>query len=271
MNIKTTVLLNNGVKMPILGIGVYLAGENTESAVTCALRTGYRLIDTAATYGNEKQVGNAVRNSGIPRDEIFITTKLWNEDMRNGTQRKAYRESLRLLDVDYIDLYLIHWPVADKYKDTWKIMEDLYSEGKIRAIGVSNFEIHHLENILSDATVIPAVNQIEFNPLNTRKDLIEYCRKKGIVCEAWSPFRRGVMLKHELIEEISKKYNKSSAQVILRWDLQHQIITIPMAVEPCFIEENSQIFDFSLTDEEMKMIDACNENLYMADPNHVTW
>ena len=271
MDIKTRKALNNSILMPILGLGVFQSGDDTETAVKWALHAGYRLIDTASIYGNEVQVGNAVQESGISREEVFITTKLYNEDMRRGTQKEAYRQSLERLGLDYIDLYLIHWPVAGKYKDTWKIMEELYAEGKIKAIGVSNFEIHHLEDILAEAKIIPAVNQIEFHPKNTRKELIEYCRKKSIVCEAWSPFLRGALLNNGLIIEIGKKYNKSAAQTILRWDIQHEIITIPQSVLQSMIIENTDIFNFSLTDEEMNMIDALNENLYMADPNNITW
>ncbi len=273
MNLQTKRKLNNGVEMPILGLGVYEAKEETVNAVKCALQTGYRHIDTAAFYGNEEDVGRGVRESGIARNEIFITTKVWNSDMRAGTQREAFEKSLKKLSLDYIDLYLVHWPVPDKYKETWKILEQLYQEGLVRAIGVSNFEISHLEDLLADAKVVPAVNQIEIHPRNTRKELISYCEGKGIVCEAWSPLGAGTLLKNELLLKIGEKHQKSSAQVMLRWDLQQGILTIPKSTNPNRIRENADIFDFELTKEEMNTIDSLNQNQFNevtgADPNHV--
>jgi diketogulonate reductase-like aldo/keto reductase len=273
MNIQTKIKLNNGVEMPILGLGVYEAKEQTVSAVKCALQAGYRHIDTASYYGNEEDVGRGVRESGIVRSEIFVTTKVWNSDMRAGTQREAFEKSLKRLNLGYIDLYLVHWPVPGKYKETWKVLEQLYEEGLVRAIGVSNFEISHLEDLLEDTKVIPAVNQIEVHPRNTRKELITYCKKTGIACEAWSPLGAGTLLDNDLLTKIGERYHKSSAQVMLRWDVQQGILTIPKSVNPGRIRANADIFDFELTDEEMKAVDSLNRNQFNdvtgADPNHV--
>ena len=273
MNLQTTKRLNNGVEMPILGLGVYEAKDETVNAVKWALQAGYRHIDTASYYGNEEDVGRGVRESNIPRNEIFVTTKVWNSDMRAGTQRQAFETSLKKLGLDYIDLYLVHWPVPGKYKETWSILEQLYQEGLVRAIGVSNFEISHLEDLLTEAKIVPAVNQIEVHPRNTRKELLKFCENKEIACEAWSPLGAGTLLNNELLVKIGKNYQKSSAQVMLRWDLQQGIITIPKSTNQGRIQANSDIFDFKLTAEEMNAIDSLNQNQFNdvtgADPNHV--
>lgn len=258
MNLQTTKKLNNGVEMPILGLGVYKAKEKTVSAVKWALQAGYRHIDTAAYYENEEDVGKGVRESGIPRNEIFVTTKVWTTDIREGRQRLAFENSLKKLGLGYVDLYLIHWPVPGKDKETWNVLEQLYQEGLVRAIGVSNFEISHLEELFSYANITPAVNQIEIHPNLTRKELIAYCNQKEIACEAWSPLGRGALMKNEALIKIGEKYHKSFAQVMLRWDLQQGIITIPKSVNQQRIQENADIFDFELSEEEMSIIDRIN-------------
>lgn len=271
MDIGTRIPLINGVRMPLLGLGVYRSGDDTGTAVRWALEAGYRLIDTASVYGNEAAVGKAVRESGIPREEIFVTTKLWNEDQRRGCQRQAFEKSMERLGLSYVDLYLVHWPIPGKIEETWAFMEALYGEGRAKAVGVSNFEIHHLERIAAMSAVTPAVNQIEFHPKCTRRALADYCREKGIVCQAWSPLMRGALLDEDVLVEIAGKYGKSPAQVILRWDIQHGVCTIPKSVRKERIAHNADFFDFRLTGEDMRRIDALNEDALMADPNHVTW
>ncbi|MBR2516491.1 aldo/keto reductase, partial [Geobacillus sp.] len=254
--------LHNGVKMPWVGLGVYKVkeGEEVKSTVRTALEIGYRHIDTAAFYENEEGVGQAIRESGIPREQVFVTTKVWNTDQGYETTLKAFDASLKKLGFDYVDLYLVHWPVKGKYKETYKALEKLYKDGYVRAIGVSNFQIHHLQDVLADCEIKPMVNQVEYHPRLTQKELLTFCRENGIQLEAWSPLMRGEILTEPTIVEIGKKYGKTPAQVVLRWDLQHGVVTIPKSVTPARIKENADIFDFSLTDEEMKQIDALNLN-----------
>lgn len=275
MDINTRVELNNKVKMPILGLGVFKAREATAEAVSFALRSGYRLIDTARFYGNELYVGQGIRDSNIPREELFITTKVWNEAQRQGTQRESIEASLKDLDLDYIDLLLVHWPVKDKYQETWKIFEEYYKRGKVKAIGLSNFEIHHIKDIFEIAEIKPMVNQLEIHPKNTRKELVKFCKENDIVCEAWSPLGSGTLLNNEQIIKIGQKYNKSAAQVLLRWNIQQGLITIPKSVNKERILENADIFDFCLSDEDMKNLDDMNQNEYNsvtgADPNNFSF
>lgn len=260
-NVQDTVMLNNGVAMPGLGLGVFKVGDGSPvvNAVKSALRHGYRSIDTAAVYGNEEGVGQALKESGVARESVFITSKVWNEDQGYETTLKAFDTSLKKLGLDYLDLYLIHWPVAGKYLDTWRALLELYKQGKVRAIGVSNFHVHHLKDILAISDTVPAVNQIELHPLLTQKELRDFCKLNNIVVEAWSPLMKG-NLDIPLLVEIGKKYNKTPAQVVLRWHLQHEIVIIPKSVHDHRIRENAQIFDFSLSDEEMTKIDALNKN-----------
>jgi diketogulonate reductase-like aldo/keto reductase len=270
MNILSTVTLNNGVEMPQLGFGVFQSavGKETYQAVLWALEAGYRHIDTAMIYGNEADVGQAIIDSGVPREEIFLTTKLWNEDMRQDRQEEAFQESLDRLQVDYVDLYLIHWPVPGKFHDSWKALERIYATGKAKAIGVSNFQIHHLETILQDAKIVPAVNQVELSPQLSQVPLTEYCNSKGIAVEAWSPLGGGVLVGDPRLAEIGAKYGKSAVQVILRWDLQRGIITIPKSVHQNRIIDNTKIFDFELSDEDMNYINSLNEDKRTgADPD----
>ena len=261
-SIKDTTTLHNGVKMPWFGLGVFQVkeGEEVENSVKLALKEGYRSIDTASVYKNEAGVGKAIKESGIPRDEIFVTTKIWNKSQGYETTLEAFQRSLKRLDMDYVDLYLIHWPVEGKYKDTWRALEKLYKDGYVRAIGVSNFQIHHLEDIMEDCDIKPMVNQVEFHPHLTQKPLLEFCQKHDIQLEAWSPFKHGEIFGEATIEELAQKYNKTPAQIILRWDLQNKVVTIPKSIHEHRIKENANIFDFELTEEDMQKIDNLNKD-----------
>jgi len=255
-------VLNNGVKMPWLGFGVFKVpdGQVVEDAIRKALEAGYRSLDTAAIYGNERGVGNAMAASGIPRGEIFLTTKVWNDDQRAGRVMEAFEESLALLGTDYVDLYLIHWPVRGRYKETWTVLEEIYRSGRARAIGVSNFLVHHLEDLLADAEVVPAVDQVEFHPRLLQPDLLKFCREHGVQMEAWSPLMQGQIISEPRVQQLAAKYGRTPAQIVLRWDLQHGVVTIPKSVRAERIVENSQIFDFELAPEDVAALDALDEN-----------
>lgn len=261
-SLNDKITLNNGVKMPGFGLGVYKVedGDTAVHAVRTAIDVGYRSIDTASFYDNERSVGLAVRESGVPREELFITSKVWNDQQGYESTLKAFDESLEKLGTDYLDLYLIHWPVTGKYKETYRALETLYEEGRVRAIGVSNFHVHHLENLLADCKVKPAVNQVEYHPHLSQVELKAFCEKENIQLEAWSPLKRGRLLNEPTIVEIGNKYGKSAAQVILRWDIQHHVITIPKSITAERIQENANIFDFTLTQQEMTQIDNLNKN-----------
>lgn len=261
-SITDCTTLNNGVKMPWFGLGVYLtkAGDEVENSVHWALKHGYRSIDTAKLYGNEEGVGKAIRESGVPRDEVFVTTKLWNTEQGYDSTLQAFEESRKRLGMDYVDLYLIHWPGTRLYKETWKAFEKLYKDGHVRAIGVSNFNVHHLENILADCEFVPMVNQVEFHPYLTQVELLQYCKSHDIQLEAWSPLGRGKVLEDETVARIAKAYGKTPAQVLLRYDLDKGVVTIPKSVHENRIQENAQIFDFELTSDEIAAIDALNRN-----------
>jgi diketogulonate reductase-like aldo/keto reductase len=266
INLQHTTTLSNGIKMPWFGIGVFKVEEGPElvNAVKFAIKHGYRSIDTAAIYGNEEGVGQAIREglqkSGISRDELFVTSKVWNADLGYESTIAAYETSLKKLGLDYLDLYLIHWPVEGKYKEAWRALETLYKEGKVKAIGVSNFQVHHLEELMKNAIVKPMINQVEFHPRLTQKEVHAYCLEHGIQMEAWSPLMQGELLDHPLLQDIATKYHKSVAQVILRWDLQNGIVTIPKSTKEYRIMENADIFDFELSQEEMNQIDGMNQN-----------
>ncbi|MCY8853550.1 glyoxal/methylglyoxal reductase [Bacillus inaquosorum] len=261
-SLKDTVKLHNGVEMPWFGLGVYKVENGSEAteSVKAAIKNGYRSIDTAAIYKNEEGVGIGIKESGVAREELFITSKVWNEDQGYETTLAAFEKSLERLQLDYLDLYLIHWPGKDKYKDTWRALEKLYKDGKIRAIGVSNFQVHHLEELLKDAEIKPMINQVEFHPRLTQKELRDYCKAQGIRLEAWSPLMQGQLLDNEVLAQIAEKHNKSVAQVILRWDLQHEVVTIPKSIKEHRIIENADIFDFELSQEDMDKIDALNKD-----------
>lgn len=261
-SIGETITLHNGVKMPQLGFGVFKVknGSETVESVKKAIEVGYRSIDTSAVYENEEGVGQAIRESGIPREELFITSKVWNTDQGYETTLQAFDDSLKRLGLEYLDLYLIHWPGKDKYLETWKALEKLYNEGKVKSIGVSNFHVHHLEKLLANSEIKPVVNQIELHPLLTQVEIRDYCEKHDIKVEAWSPLGRGSLIEEPTINHIAKKHGKSSAQVLIRWHLQHEIVVIPKSITPSRIEENAQVFDFSLSLNEMNQIDALNKN-----------
>lgn len=258
--IGTYKVLNNGVKMPVLGLGVYKSAGDTKQAVLDALAAGYRHIDTATLYNNEAMVGEAIKESGIPREEIFITTKLWNDDMRNGTQMEAFENSLKLLGTDYVDLYLIHWPVSCALEQSWKILEQIYKEGRARAIGVSNCHMEHLMRVLAVASVVPAVNQVECHPYLSQKPLRAFCNNLSIEMEAWSPLGRGRVLEDPVLVELAKKYGKTPAQIVLRWELSENWIVIPKSVHKERIEENGDIFDFELEAADIARIGQLNRD-----------
>ncbi|WP_404323613.1 aldo/keto reductase [Cytobacillus firmus] len=269
--ISGTLTLNNGVEMPQFGLGVYKVekGLQIENTVKDAINIGYRLIDTAAFYENEEGVGKAIKESGVPREELFITTKVWNTDQGYDQTLNAFDNSLKKMGLDYIDLYLIHWPVKEKYLQTWKALEKLYKDGKARAIGVSNFQIHHLKDILKNSSEKPAVNQVELHPLLSQKELREFCSEYNIKVQAWSPIARGRVLEDSDIKEIAERHNKSAAQIILRWHLQNGIMVIPKSVKKDRLRENADIFDFELTEDEMRQMNALNNNhRFGADPDN---
>jgi diketogulonate reductase-like aldo/keto reductase len=273
MDIKTTVTLNNGIEIPILGLGVFRspAGKTTRKAVRYAFEEGYRHIDTAHIYGNETDVGKAINTSDIPRGEIFVTTKLWNADQGYEPTFRACEQSLRKMNLDYVDLYLMHWPVQDLRLESWKAMEKLNAEGKCRAIGVSNFMVHHLEELLENSEVIPAINQIELSPYNylQRKDLIEFCHSRHIVIEAYSPLTKGQKLKDRRLIEIASNYGKTTAQLLIRWALEKNFVVLPKSVQAQRIKENASIFDFNISGEDMETLDGLNEDLVTGwDPTH---
>lgn len=260
--LQGTFTLHNGVKMPYFGLGVYKVqeGEEVVKAVKTALDYGYRSVDTAALYGNEEGVGRAIRESGLPREEIFVTTKVWNTDQGYDSTLKAFETSLKRLGLDYVDLYLIHWPVSGKYLETWKALERLYREGRVRAIGVSNFHIRHLQQIFENFEEKPVVNQVELHPYLTQVELREFCQKHDMKVEAWSPLARGQIIDDPVIGQLSKKYGKSPAQIVLRWHVQNDIIVIPKSKTPSRIRENADIFDFELTEEDVEKINRLNKN-----------
>lgn len=262
MNLKSATKLANGVEMPWFGLGVFKVQEGQEviDSVKAAIKAGYRSIDTASVYGNEEGVGQAIRESGVAREELFITTKVWNTEQGYDSTLAAFDQSLSKLGLDYADLYLVHWPIRAKYKDTWRALEKLYADGKVRAIGVSNFQIDHLEDLLADATVKPMVNQVELHPLLNQLELREYCKAQGIQIEAWAPLAQGHLLDNEVLADIAARHNKTLPQVILRWDLQNGIVTIPKSVKEERIIANADIFDFELSEEEISRINALNRD-----------
>lgn len=255
--------LNNGIQIPRLGLGVYQIppGEKTVNAVKYALKLGYRHIDTAKIYGNEFDVGKALKDSDIKREEIFITTKVWNSDQGYDSTLKAFEGSLKRLGLSYVDLYLIHWPVQEKINDTWKAMIQLLNKGKVSAIGVSNYSIEELKETIQNSDIVPAINQVEFHPFSFEKDLLQFCTKNAIQVEAYSPLTRGKRLNHHVLIKMGERYDVSPAQILIRWCLQHNVVVIPKSSREARILENSQVFNFHINQKDMEVLDSLNEDL----------
>jgi len=271
ISLESRVTLNSEVRMPVLGLGTAGAnGEECVRAVHEALRIGYRLLDTASAYGNEKQVGIAVRESGLPRDEVFVTSKVRNGDQGYESTLRACTESLERLAMDYLDLYLIHWPLPTKRVDTWRAMVKLLESGKARAVGVSNFLPSHLAGLAHESATIPSVNQIELSPFLQQKDAVAYCRRKGIQVEAYSPLTRGRRLKDPAIATIAADLGRTPAQVLIRWSLQNGFVTIPKSVTPGRIKSNADVFDWELSPGNLKVLNGLNEDMHFDwDPTDV--
>ncbi|MFO7568376.1 MAG: aldo/keto reductase [Smithellaceae bacterium] len=260
--LTSTATLNNQTTIPRLGLGTFLSevGKTTQDAVRWALEAGYRHIDTARIYNNEEDVGQGIAESGVPRREIFVTTKVWNDDQGYDATLKACDDSLNRLKMDYVDLYLIHWPVSGLRNETWRALVKLQETGRVRAIGVSNFMIRHLDELLAQTDVVPAVNQIEISPFIQRKPLMEYCRRHGIVVESYSTMSRGMRLNDERLIAMGKKYGKTAPQIMLRWALQCEMVIIPKSVHKERIIENADIFDFEISTADMAAIGAMDES-----------
>ncbi|WP_306828952.1 MULTISPECIES: aldo/keto reductase [Lysinibacillus] len=262
------VVLNNGLKMPLVGYGVFRVpeGDDLAEAVKTAIAKGYRSIDTAQVYRNEESVGRGIRaaieEGLVTREELFITSKVWNDGLSYEETLAAYDSSLEKIGLDYLDLYLVHWPGIDQnYIEVYKALEKIYQDGRVRSIGVSNFHVHHLENLLKETTVVPVINQIEFHPHLIQEEVRAYCKDKGIQVEAWSPLMNGSLLEEALIQELASKYGKTPAQIVLRYDVQHDVVTIPKTMTPARMVENLAVFDFTLTEQEMTQLDAMNDGL----------
>ncbi|MDR2121727.1 MAG: aldo/keto reductase [Flavobacteriaceae bacterium] len=261
-DISGSAVLSNGVKMPYLGLGVYKTenGQEVINAVHYALDAGYRHVDTATYYYNEEGVGKAVKTSSVPREEIFVTTKVWFSQQKYKDTLKSFETSMQKLNLDYLDLFLIHWPHPEYYLEAWEAMEELYHAGRVRAIGVCNCMQHHLQSIIDLGGVPPMVNQVEFHPNLIQQDLLDFCKQNTIRYEAWSPLKRGELFNDPVLLELAGKYHKNVAQIIIRWDLQKGVITIPKSTKKERIISNADIFDFNLSEEDMQKIDALNTN-----------
>ena len=274
LTIKSTVRLNNGVEMPWFGLGIHRAGAGQEvvEAMKCALNAGYRSIDAATYYENEHRVGQVLNECGIPREEIFLTSKVWNTDQGYHSTIRAFETSLEKMQTSYLDLYLLHWPMGNLSLESWRAMEELYEKGKIRAIGVSNFLIHQLKDLMDHAGVMPMVNQIEFHPELVQPELLQFCKENRIQPEAWRPLMKGQVNEIKLLQELAEKYQKSPVQVVLRWDIQKGVVTIPKSVTPERIIHNADIFDFELTEEDITRIDGLDRFKRMGqDPNNFSF
>lgn len=272
LSLQTTLPLNDGTRIPLFGFGVYQIanGGSCYRAVRHALDAGYRHIDTAAFYGNEEDVGRAVRDSGLARADVYVTTKLWNSDQGYDSALRAFDRSLQRLALDYVDLYLIHWPEPGKRGDSWRALEAIRRGGRCRSIGVSNYTIRHLEELLGTSGVVPANNQVEFSPFLYQKKLLEFCRSKDITLTAYCPLTHGDKLKHRTVVEIGRRHGKTGAQVLLRWALQHGVIAIPKSARKERIEENAALYDFELDAAEMARLDALDEGYRTSwDPTRV--
>lgn len=272
MTVKYMELINE-VKMPAIGIGTYKTGsdEETAHAVKFAIEAGYRHIDAAAFYGNEIGVGKGIKESGVKREDIFLVTKLWNDDHGYDKTMEAFNKSLERLQVEYLDLYLIHWPTKLN-SETWRAFEELYESGKVRAIGVCNFKEGHLEELKESAKIMPMVNQMEVHPFNTRKKLREYCKVNNIQMVAWSPISRGRVLTNELLIKLSEKYSKTITQIVLKWHIQNGVVPIPKSSNEGRIKENFEVFDFEIAKEDMELIASLNEDKSVtAGPDNTTF
>lgn len=265
------VILSNGVKIPRLGLGTYNINETNilKNIINEGINVGYRHIDTASFYGNEEIIGNVIKESSIDRKEIFITDKVWNSDQGYEKTLKAFKTSVKNLKTDYLDLYLIHWPQVSN-NETWKALEKLYKEGYVRAIGVSNFSINHLKNLIDTAEILPVINQIEFHPRLVQGQLMEFCDRYKIQIEAWSPLMRGLVFQIPILKELAKKYNRTVSQIVLRWNLQMNVITIPKTTTLSRIKENADIFNFEIGKEDMYKIEKLNDKYRVGmEPNEV--
>lgn len=262
--------LNNGIQIPQLGLGVFEEDfdvSKTKEAVKYALKAGYRHIDTASVYRNEEEVGKALQETDIPRNEIFITTKVWDSDQGYENAMRAYDKSLKALQLDYVDLYLVHWPVRGKRKDTWKALEKIYEEGRVRAIGISNYLVPHLEELETYANVTPAVNQIEYTPFCNMKETHEKCKSLGIALESYSPMVRGLKKDHPVLKKIGAKHQKSTFQVLIRWALDNGVITIPKSSSPARIDSNFEVLNFSLDTQDLSALSTLHDGTRVAaDP-----
>lgn len=258
--VEKFMLLSNGVKIPSIGFGTYKSGndEETSKIIKNALNLGYKMIDTAYFYNNEVGIGNGIKESGIDREEVFLVTKLWNDDHGYDNTIEAFNKSLNNLQVDYIDLYLIHWP-NKLNAETWRAFEHLYETGKVKAIGVCNFKVEHLEELKKSAKIMPMVNQVEIHPFSIKNNIINYCKDNNIKVVAWSPISRGRVLSNDLIIDLSQKYKKSIVQIVLRWHMQKGVIPIPKSSNENRIKENIDIFNFEISSEDMKAIDSLDE------------
>ena len=259
--IGASVELHNGVEIPLLGLGVYQAasGRETETAVRTALDVGYRHIDTASAYDNERDVGRAIQASDIPREEIFVTTKLWNADHGYDETIRAFDASRKRLATEYVDLYLIHWPVEGRRGESWRAMEHLLESGACRAIGVSNYTSKHLEELLASSAIVPAANQVEFSPFLYQRQLLEFCNRHRIQVEAYSPLIQGKRLNHPVLAAMAKRYGKTAAQILIRWAIEHRLVVIPKSVHRHRIEENAAVFDFRIEPEDVAQLDSLDE------------
>lgn len=266
--LNSTVTLNGGVTMPILGLGVWQtgAGSETRNAVQAALEAGYRLVDTARIYQNEADVGAALRESGVARDQVFVTTKLWNTDHGYDRTLRACDQSLARLGLEQVDLYLVHWPAPGR-RETWRAMERLLADGKARAIGVSNYTVRHLDELLGECRIAPAVNQVEFHPFLHQRALLDHCRAHRIQLEAYGPLVRGQRMDHPVVAQVARKHGRTPAQVLVRWGIEHEVVTIPKSARPERIRENADVFGFALDAEDLAALDALDEGYRTAwDP-----